>query len=94
MIRIKETLGKTAESFIKSEETMSLTDYLIYQKKYFEETGEHLDEKGATWLPRSKVGAQVVYAYWNPDSGRLGVDASALGYSNPVIGCRPSRCFL
>ncbi|MEK7587177.1 MAG: AAA family ATPase [Patescibacteria group bacterium] len=90
---LKETLGKKAGSF-KVEEGMTIEEYAILQRVFFEETGEHLDEKGATWLPRSKVGAQVVYAYWNPDSGRLGVDASALGYSNPVIGCRPSRCFL
>ena len=91
---LKETLGKTAESFIKSEETMSLTDYLIYQKKYFEETGKHLDSDTWTWLPGSRVGARVVCARWSPVVGQLIVSAYALGSSSPFIGCRPSRCFL
>jgi MoxR-like ATPase len=90
---LKETLGKTAESFVKSGEAFTLTDYLIYQKKYFEETGKHLDVDGWTWLPGSRVGSYVVCAYWDPDDGQLSVHANTPGSSYPFIGCRPSRCF-
>jgi MoxR-like ATPase len=90
---LKETLGKTAESFVKSGEAFTLTDYLIYQKKYFEETGKHLDVDGWTWLPGSRVGSLVVCADWRPGVGRLGVSADAPGDSYPIVGCRPSRCF-
>ena len=90
---LKETLGETAESFIKAKETLTLTDYLIYQKKYFEETGKHLDVEGWTWLPGSRVGSHVVYVGWYPGVGQLDVNAIPPDDLRPSIGCRLSRCF-
>ena len=64
------------------------------ERQYFEETGEHLDGKeGAIWLPGSRVGDQVVRAFFDPGGGQLGVRAAVSGHANPGFGCRPSRCF-
>ena len=90
---LKETLGKKAGSF-KPEEGMTIEEYMIFQRQYFEETGEHLDGKeGAIWLPGSRVGDQVVRAFFDPGGGQLGVRAAVSGHANPGFGCRPSRCF-
>ena len=71
---------------------LPLEDYLIFQKKYFEETGKHLDEVGWTWLA-TKSGARLVGSYWDPSRGKLGVSAYALGYRGSNLGARPSRSF-
>ena len=95
---LKGTLGKKIEEFVKSNGGLSLSDYLIYQRQYFEDNGSHLDEIGWTALPGSKVpnpngGFRVVCACWRPDGGGLDVDADAPGSSYPHLGCRPSRSF-
>ena len=101
---LKETLGNKAEDLAKKGETLTLTDYLILQRKIFDETGNHIDTKHAdgycywTWLPGSTVKnssgvIRFVYANWNPDNGRLNVNANDPGDSLPYLGCRLSRCF-
>ena len=82
------TLGQD----VKLDQALTLTDYLIFQKKYFEETNQHLDVNGWTWLA-TKSGARLVGALWNPDVGRLLVHAYALSSSDPSLGVRPSRSF-
>jgi len=72
--------------------TLSLKDYIIFQRKYFEETAKHLDEDGWTWLS-TKSGARLVYAHWDPDGGKLSVRADDLGSQNGPLGARPSRSF-
>ena len=76
------------------ENTLSLQEYLIFQKKYFEETGKHLDEESWTWLA-TKAGARLVGSRWDPGSGRGGlrVDAYGLGFQSTYLGARPSRSF-
>ena len=90
---LKETLGKTAEFFIKAGEKLNLTDYEIFQREYFEETRKHLDEDGWTWLPGSKSGSRVVSSDFNPGDGQVYVDADDPGSSGDGLGCRLSRSF-
>ncbi len=90
---LRETLGKKGGEF-KPEEGMTIEEYFVFQRAYFEETGEHLDGgEGITWLPGSRVGSRVVHADFNPDFGRVSVLAGGPDFSFPHIGCRPSRCF-
>ena len=55
---------------VNLKETPTLEDYLIFQRKYFEDTQKHLDEKGWTWLA-TKSGARLVSSGWDPGSGVL-----------------------
>ena len=92
---LKKTLGQKAEDLIKSDQTFTLTDYIIFQRQFFEETGNHLDESGWTWTPGSTVknpggGFRVVIAVWR--GGRLGVYADDPDDSSSRVGCRLSRC--
>jgi len=73
-------------------EILTLEDYLIFGKKYFDETTKHLDEIGATWLS-TKSGARLVDSDWNPDSDRLSVLANGPGNRYESLGARPSRSF-
>jgi len=76
-------------------EGLSLNEYLILQRQYFEKNNQqkHLDEKGWTWLPKSCSASWVVLACWNPSGRRLFVIASGLVYSSGRLGCRLSRSF-
>lgn len=71
---------------------LTLEDYIIFQRKYFEETGNHLDEVGWTWLATTS-GARLVDSSWHPDSRKLVALANDLGYRAGYLGVRPSRCF-
>ena len=77
---------------VKLDLALTLEDYLIFQRKYFEETGKHLDADGWTWLA-TKSGARLVYSAWSPDYRELDVDAHDLDYQAGRLGVRPSRCF-
>jgi MoxR-like ATPase len=90
---LKSTLGIKVED-IEIEKSLSLEDYIIFQRKYFKETNKHLDEDGWTWTPRTKSGARFVISNWRPGSGGLDVDADDAGYSGSGLGCRPSRYFV
>ena len=74
-------------------EGLSLNEYLIFQRQYFEKTNQHLDEKGWTWLPKTFSASRVVNSGWNPDGARLGVYAYDPGDSGGDLGCRLSRSF-
>jgi hypothetical protein len=94
---LKKTIRETAGSFIQSGQTLTLTDYLIYQRQYFEETGKHLDELTYAWLPGSIVpkpggGFRVVFADW--DGAELDVRADDSGDWHSLLGCRLSRCLI
>jgi hypothetical protein len=91
---LEKTLNKSAKGFIAQGERLTLTEYLILQRKFFDETGKHLDETKWTWIPGSKSDAHVVVARRYPDVGQLGVDAVVASYSDPRWGCRLSRCFV
>ena len=77
---------------VKLDQALSLEDYLIFQRKYFAETGRHLDEDGATWLATT-AGARLVDADWVPSNHQLSVRASDLASQDSILGARPARCF-
>lgn len=88
---LKKTLSIKGED-VKMDKTLTLEDYLVFQRKYFGETGKHLDENGWTWLA-TKSGARLVHAYWNPDGEQVYVNAVDLGDQGGSLGARPSRSF-
>src|SRR3989338_9655822 len=61
---------------------LSLPEYLIFQKMYNEETGNHLETRLWTWLPKTKSGSRLLDAYWDPGYGELDVSAYDSGYRN------------
>jgi hypothetical protein len=74
-------------------EGLSLNEYLIFQRQYFEKTNNHLDEKGWTWLLKTFSASRVVVSSWNPDNRQLSVRAYDLGLSADYLACRLSRSF-
>ena len=88
---LEQTLNTKGQD-VKLDQALTLEDYIIFQRKYFEETGKHLDEDGWTWLS-FKVGTRLVYSHWNPGNHELYVNAFALGSQSGFLGVRPSRCF-
>ena len=88
---LAKTLNIKGQDAIKKE-ILILEDYLIFQRKYFEETEKHLDENGRTWLD-TKSGARLVNASWNPGGGRVGVFIDGLDAQSDLLGARPSRSF-
>jgi len=71
---------------------LTLEDYLVFQRKYFEDTGNYLDASGWTWVATTS-GARLVSVYWDPDVGQLDVHADGLEAQDPTLGARPSRSF-
>jgi len=88
---LAKTLNIKGEDAIKSE-ILTLEDYLVFQRKYFEETNKHLDEIGFTWLA-TKAGARLVGAYWSPSKSRITVLTDDLDDLDGDLGARPSRSF-
>ena len=75
-------------------EGLSLEEYEIFQRIYFEKNpGKHLDEKGWTWLPKSRSGSRVVLSGWDPGDRRLHVHAAGPGGALGYLGLRLSRSF-
>ena len=77
---------------LKLDQILTLEDYLVFQRKYFQETGKHLDENGWTWLA-TKSGARLVIADWYPSDEQVDVGAYDLGDRYEALGARPSRSF-
>ena len=74
----------------------TLEDFMILERKYFEDTGKHLSDwnkKSVHWLPGTKSGARLVNSSWDPGAHRLNVLAGGLGYRSGGLGFRPSRSF-
>jgi len=96
---LQQTIDTKAED-VKMDQALTLEDYLIFQRKYFEETGKHLEDdviKGSvvsTWLA-TKSGDGVVYSGWRPDYHQLSVHVHSLGsrFQSPSNGVRPARSF-
>lgn len=76
-------------SNVPLDKTLTLEDYLIFSKKYFEETGKHLDEGGWTWLA-TKSGSRLVSSDWRPVDDLRNVSAHDLTYQASSLGFRPS----
>jgi hypothetical protein len=88
---LKKTLNIKGRDVVL-DQALTLEDYIVFQRKYFEETGKHLDEDGWTWLS-TKSGARLVYSYWGPGDRELSVRANDLTLQVSDLGVRPSRCF-
>jgi len=78
---------------VKIGNALRLEDYLIFQRKYFEETNKHLDEVGATWLS-TESGDCLVYSDWNHTNRVLHVVAEGRETRVGLLGVRSSRSFL
>lgn len=73
---------------------MSLAEYMIFQKAYFEKTGQHLDDNGGwTWLIKSFSGSRIVAAYWSSDDRQMFVSACDPSYAFAALGLRLSCSF-
>ncbi len=75
------------------DKTLSLEEYLILSKKYFEETGHHLDEDNYTWLA-TKSGARLVYSYWDLGDRKRLVGARGFSAQGGGLGFRSSCSYM
>ena len=88
---LKKTFNTKGQD-VPTLQTLSLEEYLIFSKKYFEETGKHLDEIGSTWLATAtKSGSRLVHSDWRGD-GRV-VGADDLSYQLVSLRFRSSRSY-
>jgi len=95
---IKQTLNISAKEAKGKGEDLCLSEYLVYQRRYFEEEQQHLDPKGWTWCPGSTVpnpagGVRFVNANWYPDDGQVVVDAVGPSFRHSLLAARSSRVF-
>ena len=77
------------------EDHMTLSDFIIMERKVFEDSGTHISDrnkKSGQWL-NTKSGARLVCSYWDPDDPKLTVGAGDLESQGGALGVRPSRCF-
>ncbi|KKP93172.1 MAG: hypothetical protein US25_C0027G0004 [Candidatus Moranbacteria bacterium GW2011_GWE1_36_7] len=74
-------------------EGLSLNEYFIFQRQYFEKNQKHLDENGWTWLLKTFSASRVVNSYWYSGAARLRVYALDLDDSGGDLACRLSRSF-
>ena len=74
-------------------DSLSLEEYEIFQRMYFEKNRKHLDESGWTWLMKSRSGSRVVGSRWRPGDRRLDVSAGDPDDSRDYLGLRLSRSF-
>jgi len=92
---IETKQGKKTKMKIQAQ-GLSLDEYLIFQRYYFDQKHKHLDEKGWTWLPKSLSGSRLVSSYWLLGHRQLHAIALDPGLSLDILGflgCRPSRSF-
>ena len=73
--------------------TLSLEEYLILSKKYFEETGKHLDKDGWIWLS-TKSGSRLVFSTLDPSSGKRVVNVCGFSFQYDPLGFRSSRSYM
>ena len=77
------------------EDHMTLSDFIIMERKVFEDSGTHISDrnkKSGQWL-NTKSGARLVCSYWDPDDPKLTVGAGDLESQGGALGVRHSRCF-
>ena len=88
---LSQTLNTKGKD-VKQNQALTLEDYIIFQRKYFDETSKHLDEDGWTWLA-TKSGARLVNSDWDSGHHQLCVDANDSENQDGNLGFRPARCF-
>jgi hypothetical protein len=95
-VHLNITAGDAKKLFEQNpDEQMNLIDFLIMERKIFAESNIHISdykEKSGQWLNTGAL-ARLVYSYWNPDFGRLAVNANGPEYQYAHLGVRPARCF-
>ena len=74
-------------------EGLSLREYEIFQRIFFEKHKKHLDVEGWTWLPKSFSGSRVVAVFWYPFVRQFGVHALDPSDRDDDLCLRLSRSF-
>jgi len=64
--------------------------YLIYQREYYKEIGNHLDEKDWTWLPEvgRPASGRVPFVDWLPSNTQLNFISDIPSDRSDYLGCR------
>ena len=88
---LEVTLNTKGED-IKFDQTLTLEGYIIFQRKYFADTGKHLDEQRYVWLATNS-GARLVISYWLIGDNRLDVGVDGINYQGSNLGVRFARSF-
>ena len=85
-----EFLGKsTRDSDMAGSIGMTLLERMVFEVKYFVETGQHLDNTGMTFCTGSRyTDGHVPYVYWLPNTSRVYVNACTVDNANPTNGLR------
>ena len=103
---LKEKIGVKGEYLLRSPDdkyyALSLEEYLIFQKKYFEETGQHLDEKNKVWLStftttsgkNKNYNGYYLCAGWEKEENKLGLEPNDPDDSFEDVGVRTSYRFV
>ena len=95
-VHLNITAGDALKLFEKNpDEHMTLPDFIILERKVFEDSGIHITDytkNSGQWL-NTKAGARLVYSHWYPDAHKLHVAAYVLESQAGDLGVRPSRCF-
>jgi len=95
------TKGQSADEIIRTfadqavnVSGLTLADFLIEERQYFDETGQHLVDWGKnewTWLLSSRdVASRVLDAGWGPGSRRVRVDSRPSDDRSSLLGARSS----
>src|SRR3989339_397942 len=102
--KLKKTLGKSIDDLEEKGglfETWGVSglteaEYLIFQRRYFEETNKHLDETRWTWLAASRRprSGRVPGGSWDTDLERLDFHSDAADHRSASQGCRLAGSFL
>ncbi len=97
----KQTMGKKPDALKKEFidelglQSLSLSEYLIYQREYFLRTRKHLDQASWTYLLNSKmeISSCVPYSLFYEVDFKLGVGCYEPSHSFSQQGFRPSGSF-
>ena len=73
---------------------LSVAEYEIFQRVYFEEKAKHLNQEDWSWLMGSFSGSRVAGAGWDPGDGQVILSVGDPGDQNDDLGVRPSRSFI
>lgn len=85
----QEFLGKsTRQVDLDMKKGITLLERIIFEIKYFTETGKHLDVKGVTFCSGSRYSAGDVPVAYLDDDGKFDVFYSGLGRSDSGCGVR------